>query len=342
LYQWQTLPLSDKTMCSDGSVYEIFARRGESSNVMIYFAGGGACWDGASCSQPITPSNFSGFYFPTIWELIIPFLDGIFKATNPTNPFRDWTEVYIPYCTADLHVGATTNTYPVDGGDPVTIHHNGRQNVTEALDWVYANVGQPEKLMIAGESAGAWGSIFWTPTIAAHYPDSAIYQLADGAFIPTERWNEFMTTWKADFQTNFGFDPGNDVVGNAYLHYAENPLPSVTYLHDNTVFDTTIIWFAEQINGVNPASDEGSAYIETWSQGVRESMQKVSESGLNYSYYLTDFGADPETGLTPHTMLSNERFFATTQDGVLYSDWLKRIVFDGERFSVGTGFMDEK
>ena len=49
-----TVALKGDTLCSDGSAYEIYVRKGSSENMLIFFAGGGACWDGLSSSKPIT------------------------------------------------------------------------------------------------------------------------------------------------------------------------------------------------------------------------------------------------------------------------------------------------
>jgi hypothetical protein len=335
-YNWARVDLSDDAVCSEGSDYHIYTRRGESNNLLIHFAGGGACWDGTTCSQPIMITHFTGYYFPFIWEIIRATLNGIFQRDNPDNPFRDWNIVYVPYCTADFHIGNTTRTYTLDNGESITIHHAGRQNVTEALDWVYANFDAPEKLLISGESAGAWGSIFWTPTISAHYPTSDIYQLADGAYIETPRWHEFVDdVWQADFENNFGFEVGDDIVADAYLHYSETSAPNVTYLHINTLYDAVIPYFQSQMNGVTDLA----GYTEIWSQGVRVSMARIANSNLNYEYYLTDYGRIEETGTTPHTSISGELFYKVEEGDTTLHDWLRRIVIDGERFSVGEEFL---
>ncbi|MFN8449467.1 MAG: pectin acetylesterase-family hydrolase [Anaerolineae bacterium] len=148
LYSWARVDLSDQTQCSDGSDYRIYTRRGESDNLIVHFVGGGACWDSDTCSKPISLPQLNGFYFSYIWDIFRATLDGIFQTSSADNPFHDWTSVYIPYCTADFHTGTTTQTYPLDNGGSVTVAYNGRQNVTEALDWVFATFDDPGTLLI--------------------------------------------------------------------------------------------------------------------------------------------------------------------------------------------------
>ena len=83
LYAWARLDLSDKTKCSDGSDYHVYVRRGESNNLIVHFAGGGVCWDAETCSQPITITHLTGYYFPYIWEIAHATLDGIFQTAAP-------------------------------------------------------------------------------------------------------------------------------------------------------------------------------------------------------------------------------------------------------------------
>ncbi|MEO8392743.1 MAG: pectin acetylesterase-family hydrolase [Chloroflexota bacterium] len=334
--KWISIALSTLTGCSDVSDYKIYARRGESDNLIVFFAGGGACWDAETCSKPIGFPSFSGYYFPNVWETLHTFLGGIFQLDNPNNPFHDWNVVYVPYCTADFDIGAANPTYTLADGKTVSIAHRGRQNVSEALDWVYATFAHPPKMLVAGESAGAFASILWTPTLAAHYRDGEIYQLADGAYLKTPRWPQIVDqVWNADSAHTLGFDVGDDIADNAYLHYTENPPANVTYMHINTLYDGTLMYFNAKLNNIS----QDNGYAEQWSQSMRAAMKQVANSGLKYAYYLTNYGRAAD-GTTPHTSTSGDLFYKITQDGIFLHDWVNRIVFDGEYFSVGSEFMN--
>ncbi len=332
LHTWAQVDLSDKTQCSDGSDYYLYTRRGDSSNLLIHFAGGGAAWDAETSSEPISITHLTGYYFPFIWEIIHATLDGIFKQDSPDNPFRDWSEVYIPYCTADFDIGAASPNYTLDDGSIFTIHHNGRQNVTEAMDWVFETFQRPDKVLISGESAGGFATVFWTPTVAQHYTNSDIYQLADGVYLNTPLWPEIVNkVWQADILENFGFEVSNDIAATAFLYDAQTAAPNVTYLHINTVYDQVLLHFNAKLNNVT----NDSAYRENWSQELRASMRNLATQLPNYYFYLTDYELDEKTGTTPHTSISSPLFYQITKDTISLPDWLKRIIIDGERLSVG-------
>lgn len=336
LNTWTRIDLSDQTRCSDGSDYRIYARRGESPNLLIHFAGGGMAWDARSASQPITLTSAGGFYFPNIWEIIRATLGGVFNHDNPQNPFAGWNEVYIPYCTGDFHIGDTSITYTLDNSESLTIHHSGRQNVTEALDWVYSTFHQPTKLVVSGESAGAFGSTFWVPIIAEHYTTSETFHLSDGAFLRAPNWNAIINdVWKAESQLRYGFTPTENLINSAYFHDVSATDSQITYLQINTLYDGVLTYFDSVLNDATADSN----YAETWSQAMRASIAEVAASDLDYNYYLTDYGLDPQTGTTPHTSISSALFYEIEQDDGRLTDWVRRIVIDGERLSVGTDFL---
>ena len=334
--KWARVDLSTATTCSDGSPYRIYTRRGTSDNLIIHFAGGGAAWDGDTASQPIELTNLSGYYIAAIPDIVRAVLGGIFQLDRPENPFAAWNVVYIPYCTADFDIGNVTQTYTSSAGKTVTLHHNGRQNVTEALAWVFKTFDPPPKLLVSGESAGGFATLFWIAPIAKHYSTSDVYQLADGVYLDSPQWDTIVnTTWQADTVNQWGFAVAPDLTASAYLSHLAQPLPNVTYLHLNTLYDGTLMFFTTRLNNVS----NDARFRAQWSRGLVTSMQRLSNSGLKYFYYITDYGQDKTSGATPHTSVSAPLFYEITQSGTPLSEWLTRAVIEGKPFSVGAEFM---
>ena len=79
--------------------------------------------------------------------------------------YADWTYIYVPYCTGDLHWGNATVTY--QGG--VTIEHRGAVNADAAASWMQAALPTPDVLLVSGCSAGAYGSLLWGARLARTY-----------------------------------------------------------------------------------------------------------------------------------------------------------------------------
>jgi hypothetical protein len=66
-------------VCMDGSPYHFFAKRGAVNKLLMYYQGGGACWEQLTCSIPVCDDSVD----PE--DRIIP---TIFAAASPTSPTR--------------------------------------------------------------------------------------------------------------------------------------------------------------------------------------------------------------------------------------------------------------
>jgi len=194
---WSSFAPGGDTTCSDGSPYRFFVRPGDPSKLMVFFQGGGACWTRETCDPAGRPT-----YTVNIAEDYTPYPFGAFNFHNPDNPFKDYSVVMAPYCTGDVHLGASDTVYPPteEGAQPLTIRHQGRANAQAVLDWTYANVPDPEQVFVTGSSAGAIPSPFYASLIADQYPSARIAHLGDGAggyrrmngdARPDESWGTF-------------------------------------------------------------------------------------------------------------------------------------------------------
>ena len=88
--------------------FRFWARPGRVNKLLVYFEGGGACWDSATCTYPFgarLPDTVPQYYVPSAPQLAPRPATGVFD-TRADNPVRDWSVVYIPYCSGDTHVGA--------------------------------------------------------------------------------------------------------------------------------------------------------------------------------------------------------------------------------------------
>jgi hypothetical protein len=175
------------TRCGNGTDYAFWLRLAPAGadvgKVVVYMQGGGACYTEASCAgQPA--GLFEALADPMPQS-------GILSSTAATNPFRDWTKVYLPYCNQDLHIGGgVTNAYP-----SITVHRYGGVNVRAAMRWVRdvlwaeMDASDPEGYrgdrvltLFSGGSAGGFGAAYnyhwvlddlgWPHTSAA--PDAAL------------------------------------------------------------------------------------------------------------------------------------------------------------------------
>ena len=211
--QWVKVTLDEAewgTRCGDGSPYAFWLRLAPSgfpvTRVVTDMQGGGVCLFESDCS---TTS-------PGLFRADEGQPGGGYLSTNATvNPFSNWTMLFMPYCTQDLHIGGgVTQVFP-----SITVHRYGAVNVRAALRYVRdvlwaateaedSEGWHPDRLrvMFAGESAGGYGVMYnyhdvldelrWANTTAV--PDSGL-ALGGGLaalaalYGPATGWNMFQT-----------------------------------------------------------------------------------------------------------------------------------------------------
>ncbi|MBK8170760.1 MAG: pectin acetylesterase [Sandaracinaceae bacterium] len=147
-------------VCSDGSQYKFFANFSRTSdNLLVSFEPGGACWDYESCTGGVrgaaNPHGIPDTHMD-VWRIHTP----LFLRNSPDNPMPDWNQVFIPYCTGDIHSGNNVAVYDDPSGEnpPLTYRHNGHANVQAVIDWIHENFPTIPRMFVTGCSAGGVGA----------------------------------------------------------------------------------------------------------------------------------------------------------------------------------------
>ena len=163
---WTWVPF-DNAFCGDGSTVGLGVNLSTtSSRVLVYMEGGGACWSDLTCYTAKSASYFTTGYKETDFTAettdttYLAEAGGFFDRTAASNPFKDYSYVYVPYCTGDIHGGNNVATYT--GG---TGHHVGFANMTAFLERIVPTFPSADRVILAGSSAGGFGAAFnWWQT----------------------------------------------------------------------------------------------------------------------------------------------------------------------------------
>lgn len=339
---WQLIPLNEKAYCSDSSDYFIFSKKGKSDNLIIHFAGGGACWDDYTCSRPFNlwkgiqlgiGHELNGYYISTATKNVPLYIGGLLSDKDK-NPINDWNMVYIPYCTADLHLGDATRTYINEKGDSTSFHHNGSNNIKAALDWVYKIYGKQQKVLVTGDSAGGYAAMIYTEQIAKQYEEAKMYQLVDCSYALVDEWQELAKQWNAPLATKY--EAYKSFLDGVY--FADSGLKDdITFLQISSVYDFVLPQFRAKLED---SKEDKKTLIDNWSTEMRQATDRFRQSDLDYRFFLTDYDYNKRKEDTPHTFINfNSQFFKCEQDGVKLSDWVKKNIVEEEAYNVGEQFL---
>jgi metallo-beta-lactamase class B len=240
---------------------------------------------------------------------------GIFNLDNPDNPFKDHTTVFAPYCTADVHMGASDTVYPPveEGQTDLVIRHQGRANVEAVLQWTYEHVPSPQSIFVTGSSAGAIPSPLYTALIADHYVNARIAQLGDGAggyrrtnndSRPDEQWGTF------DFITQEqGFAnlrPETMTYESLYIAAAQAH-PDITFAEYDAAEDAVQKRFLSM-------SGQKDVALQ---QAIEANHADIRREVGNFSSYIA--GGDS------HTILGRPEFYTLASNGVAIRDWVAAL-----------------
>lgn len=307
---WGAIQPGGETSCEHGDPFRFHVRPGKVNRVVVEFRGGGACWSAATCADE---ALFQVNAEPDRFLIDERAAEGIHDHANPENPVRDWHHVYIPYCTADVHWGDNVVTYG-EGREAITVRHKGVANARAVLRWLAENLPSPERVLVTGCSAGAYGAIMWAPHVQRLYPSARVVQLGDaGAGVITEAFfRQSYPSWRpaSAYPTWIpGVDPGATTsLSELYIaigrHHPEMRLSEVS-----TILDEDQIFRFQLMGGGAPAE---------WAARMLESIAAIEAEVPEFHAYIAPG--------TRHCTIPDDALYTTTAGGVRFVDWLEDLV----------------
>jgi hypothetical protein len=203
--QWTWVPFANSS-CGDGSPTGIGVNLSSTgTRVLIYLEGGGACWSAESCYELQTAANFTTGYSPAQFQSestdtsYLAQAGGFFDRTAAANPFKDYSYVYVPYCTGDIHGGNNVMQLGTN-----TAHFVGYTNFTAFLDRIVPTFPTADRIILAGSSGGGYGALVNSLQTQNAFGSIRVDVLDDsGTFMPADVSAEgngniplAMTAWK--------------------------------------------------------------------------------------------------------------------------------------------------
>jgi pectinacetylesterase len=313
--------------CVHGQPYQFFAKRGSVNKLLMYYEGGGACWDPITCGSPTCTDHIDANPNAGV--------PGFADLTNPNNPFRDWSIVFISYCSCDIHFGGSDKQYT----PTLLIHHHGYDNARVAEKWAREHFLSPDVVFVTGSSAGAYGAWFNGPLHESVWPASQLHVLADAGngVATTDFLKNFFPNW------NFNANLPKNIKGvkeafaagsiQLYTEAVAKAFPSTTWAHYATAYDGSsggqsafynIMLHNNDLIGAVNWWTGCCAFNQVMVQQVHDTAAALTTSN-NYRYYIG-------TGAR-HTMWGSNKVYDDTTGGVpTLVDWINATLASSPPF----------
>lgn len=332
-WTWVAFP---EAKCRDGSSTGIGLNFKPGSNkLMIFLSGGGACFNPITCSE--NPAKFDAADFAAIADRTCTVSDthcasvndGIFDRTKSANPLADWSYVYVPYCTGDIHAGDNLGaTVPgvLDSGTPARQQFVGYANIGIYLTRIVPTFPGVSQVLLTGASAGGFGAAANYEQVAKAFASVRVDMLDDSGpfmedpYLAACQQENQRRLW--DLDDTVLEDCANDCGSSAslFLDYARHVAASHPGARFGSVSstndDTTTNYFGFGFNNCTGFRQLSEAQFTAGLLDLRAKLAPYSNSGA----FLFPG--------TAHTSIQTSAFYtrAAGRDAVLLADWVRALV----------------
>jgi hypothetical protein len=288
---WEQVSPGGDCECADGSEFSFWVHEADPTKVVFFLEAGGACFTAETCDPE------RDLYATAVEEG--PPGGGVFDFADNRNPFADYSAVYVPYCTGDVHLGTVTTEYAPD----LTVHHMGYLNGTAAVDHLAASFPDATEVVVMGMSAGSVAAPVYGGQVADRLPDAGITVLADGsgAYPDDPTFNQVLDAWGAAGAVPPRSFPGLTI-------QAGTQHPNIVFArHDHARDDRQAVWF--------PILDvpEGDLLAR-----MDANEAEIESAGVNVHSFT---GPGEE-----HVVLADGPFYTEEVNGVSLVDWVTRLI----------------
>lgn len=308
--EWEEHVPGGDCQCADGSEFSFWSREGDPEKVVLFFQGGGACFTAQMCS--FTDGTYS---VQADGSQVTSGSAGVFDAANEANPFRDYSFVFVPYCTGDIHLGDAVHDY----GGGLTVNHVGYVNASAGLDYVVENFPDATEVFVTGSSAGGVPSPMFAGLASDALPDADIASLSDasGAYPSSPAINAAIgSLWGTfanvpDWPENEGLTAEDWGVPTLFVQAGLHD-PDIRFARYDAAYDEVQQEFSDA------AGFAGDDLLTT----IQDNEAQIEAAGVPVASYIPPG--------TVHTILGDNLLYTLEVDGVPFIDWLTDYVAGDE------------
>lgn len=308
---WQYFEIPG-TACIDGTPAGFSVNYNPASTkLLVYLEGGGACFN-QFCESLFTRSGPQ------------PSSGGIFDRANMANPVRDWTWIYVPYCTGDVY-----------GGDAQTMLAGtqrtfaGYTNHTAFLErWVPSFPS--DTVVLSGASAGGFGAAVNYAQTQRAFGETPVVLVDDSG--PPMSTDVYPPCLQTLWRTVWGFDktvlaecgadcPNPDAFIEDLFDHTRSAFPQMRGGLFSSVGDQTIRAFAGYGwgGGYDVCQDIPTPVAaNVYRAGLDELRTNAMTIGPGFgTFYIPG---------SSHTILRSNNIYSTSAGGKTVATWIGELI----------------
>jgi Pectinacetylesterase len=310
--KWKKLVPRGDCECADGSKFAFWERRADPTKVVLFLDGGGTCYDAKTCAFTGLGTGGEANYDWSIYGEDPAEEGGIFDFARADNPFRDYSFIYLPSCTGDVHLGDVTRKY----SPRLTVEHNGFVNGTAALSHLAENYPAAAQVVVVGKTNGSIAAPVYGGLASELLPDARVTVFGGqsghipddpdlNAEILGERWGAYANM--PDWEVNEGLT-ARDWGPPRFWIQAGLHDPDIVMARFDFAFDREAAGSA-QVTGVDQ-SDQLAV--------IDANEAAIEKAGVNLHSYTA-----PGDG---HGIFEWPKFYKLKVNGKRLLDWVARLI----------------
>lgn len=312
------------SICRDGSPTGIGLRVKDPKRLAIFMTGGGACFNDITCGP-----NPSSFGEADLFELENQQF-GIFNQDRLENPVRDWSFMFVPYCTGDVHLGTRYEGFALNVEESQA--YVGSYNFEKALRFVepYFKENGIEEILLFGASAGGYSVYKHFMRVKRYFPDVKLTVINDSGPV-FEDLQVFSPCLQVAFALLYNIEapPGflnlnlfRDGILSHIYRYASDRFPDVSFGLVSSLADRTIRFFLSFGYDNCAGAPDNMIPADEFSSAIKRLRDNYLIPETRWSTFYFDNDSHVQ-------MVDDEPFYETEADGMYLYEWVARLL-DGE------------
>lgn len=317
----------------------------DGKKLLVYLNGGGCSFDEYSAARPwnaFTLHQTDTYYSNDAEWFADWFIRMGVGDAREDNPFNTWSLINLPYANGDFHSGDGEFPYTAQDGTPAIMQYRGYRNVMNTIALAKTILPDPDTLLIAGSSAGGFGTAMLADDIIEAFPAAKnITVCVDSSLLLCDRWRSIATNvWHSPEHLIQRIKSDNLTLDHLTALHWKRPEIKILFLCSVRDALLTVAQCALDGKGQTHTKTDGDRFCRDLKTMCADLQSAIPNVGLYIFTGPMDAPGYDEDELTLHCALNNRFLFDHTEEGATVTEWLTDAV-NGTVRTIGLSHLED-